>query len=380
MKNTVNQRADADNAWHERTNIVQNDSIMTSRLPLVQSIFDNLTTAVLVFDEDLRLYTVNTAAENLLSVSARKIYRQTPAEILPLAPQFAEAVSRALETDHAFTEWGMELLLIDGKVILADCMITPVVDGDTRSSCKIVVELVSTHMHSRIVREENLQSLHDAARESMRAVAHEVKNPLGGLRGAAQLLERELADDELKEYTRIIISEADRLRNLVDRMLGPNSKPHFQSLNVHEVLEYVCSLMEADTNGAFVVQREYDPSLPEIQADREKLIQAVLNIVRNAWQAVGTEGEVTLLTRPCRLFTIGQKVHKLVLRIEVIDNGPGIPPEIGTGAFYPLITGRADGTGLGLSIAQSLVHEHGGLIEYERRDGKTVFSISIPLE
>lgn len=380
MKKYESRSVGVDNAWHGRTKIVQNDSTMTNRLPLVQSIFDNLTTAVLVFDEDLRLHTLNTAAENLLSVSARKVHRHTPAQILPLAPPFAEAVSRALETDHAFTEWGMELLLVDGKVLIADCMITPVADSEMQSACKIVVELVSTHMHSRIVREENLQSLHDAARGSMRAVAHEVKNPLGGLRGAAQLLERELPDDSLKEYTRIIISEADRLRNLVDRMLGPNSKPRFESLNVHEVLEYVCSLMEAETDGAFAVEREYDPSLPEIQADREKLIQAVLNVVRNAWQAVGAEGEVTLLTRPCRLFTIGQKVHKLVLCTEVIDNGPGIPPEIGTGAFYPMITGRAEGTGLGLSIAQSLVHEHGGIIEYERRDGKTVFSISIPLE
>ncbi len=373
-------RAAIETAWRERTKLVQNDSTMTSSLPLVRTIFDNLTTAVLVFDAQLRVQTINTAAENLLSTSVRKTRGQTPAEVLPLAPQFAEAVARALETDHAFTEWGMELQLVDGKNLVADCMITPLVDGDENHSSRVIVELVSTHMHSRIVREENLQSLHDTARESMRAVAHEVKNPLGGLRGAAQLLERELDDDGLKEYTRIIISEADRLRNLVDRMLGPNSKPYFERLNIHEVLEYICSLMEAETDGAFTVERVYDPSLPEVSADREKLIQAILNIVRNAWQAAGPQGQVTLLTRPQRLFTIGQKVHKLVFRIEVIDDGPGIPPEIGAGAFYPLITGRADGTGLGLSIAQSQVHEHGGLIEYERRDGQTVFSISIPLE
>ncbi|MCS3903406.1 two-component system nitrogen regulation sensor histidine kinase GlnL [Methylohalomonas lacus] len=353
---------------------------MTSPLPLVRTIFDNLTTAVLVFDAQLRVQTINTAAENLLSTSVRKTQGQTPAEVLPLAPQFAEAVARALDSDHAFTEWGMELQLVDGKNLVVDCMITPLVDSNETRSSRVIVELVSTHMHSRIVREENLQSLHDTARESMRAVAHEVKNPLGGLRGAAQLLERELDDDGLKEYTRIIISEADRLRNLVDRMLGPNSKPYFEQLNIHEVLEYICSLMEAETDGAFTVERVYDPSLPEVSADREKLIQAILNIVRNAWQAAGPQGQVTLLTRPQRLFTIGQKVHKLVFRIEVIDDGPGIPPEIGAGAFYPLITGRADGTGLGLSIAQSLIHEHGGLIEYERRDGKTVFGISIPLE
>lgn len=360
--------------------MVHNDSTMNDRLPRVQTIFDNLATAVLVFDADLRLYAVNTAAENLLSMSARKAHGLTPAELLPLALQFNEAVSRALGSNHPLTEWGMELQLQDGKTITVDCMITPVTDPGQQSVGSIIVELVSTHLYSRIVREENLQSLHDAARESMRAVAHEVKNPLGGLRGAAQLLERELGAESLKEYTRIIISEADRLRNLVDRMLGPNSKPQFEPVNVHEVLEYICDLMKAETDGAFRIQRDYDPSLPEVHADREKLIQAILNIVRNAWQAVGSEGEITLVTRPCRLFTIGQKLHKLVFRIEVIDNGPGIPADIGTGAFYPLITSRADGTGLGLSIAQSLAHEHGGLIEYERRDGKTVFSISIPLE
>lgn len=370
--------------WHGRTILVQNDSIMTSSSSLGQATFDNLTTAVLVFTDDMRLCAINTAAENLLSVSARQVYRLTPREILPLAPQLAEVVSRARATGHPFTEWGMELHLVDGKTVLADCMITPVANpapADTDAAeGRIIVELVSTHMHSRIVREENLHSLHDAARESMRAVAHEVKNPLGGLRGAAQLLEHELDDDSLKEYTRIIISEADRLRNLVDRMLGPSSKPHFEPTNIHEVLEYVCSIMVVETNGDFTVDREYDPSLPNIVADREKLIQAILNIVRNAHQAAGPDGVITLCTRPCRLFTIGQKLHKLVARVEVIDDGPGIPPEIGAGAFYPLITGRADGTGLGLSIAQSLVHEHGGLIEYERRDGKTVFSISVPME
>lgn len=380
MNKSVSLQPSVQSVQANCTDLVQNDSIMTSRTSLVQTILDNLSTAVLVFDNDSRLSSMNTAAENLLFTSARKARGQTPSELLPLSPQFTEAIGRALDSDHPFTEWGMELQLVDGKSIVADCMMTPVMEGEHLARCKIVVELVSTHMHSRIVREENLHSLHDAARESMRAVAHEVKNPLGGLRGAAQLLERELSDDSHKEYTRIIISEADRLRNLVDRMLGPNSKPEFALLNVHEVLEYVCDLMKAETDGAFTVGREYDPSLPEITADREKLIQAALNIVRNAWQAVGPSGEITLRTRPCRMYTIGQKLHKLVARVEVIDNGPGIPPEIGAGAFYPLITGRADGTGLGLSIAQSLVHEHGGLIEYERRDGKTVFSISIPLE
>lgn len=380
MNNSPGVIEDRPGQWKARTDIVQTDSIMTSRDSIARTVLDNLTTAVLVLDADLRITTINIAAENLLSVSARKVMNMRPQEMLPWAPHFGDALQRALDHEHAYTEWGLELQLTDGKQIVVDCMITPLGDSDKHASARLIVELVSTHMHSRIVREENLQALHDAARESMRAVAHEVKNPLGGLRGAAQLLEHELTEPALKEYTGIIISEADRLRNLVDRMLGPHGKPDFEQINLHEVLEYVCTLMQAETGGRIDVLRDYDPSIPAINADRDRLIQAILNIVRNAWQAVGEDGDITLRTRPCRSFTIGQRLHKLVVRVEVIDNGPGIPPEIGAGAFYPLITGRADGTGLGLSIAQTLVHEHGGNIEYERREGKTVFSISLPLE
>lgn len=379
IDNYSGAQSGAQDRWKTRTNLVQTESIMTNRATLAQAVLDNLSTAVMVFDSHLRLSLLNTAGESLLSISKRKVAGQKPDEILPFAPSFIEAVERALSSQHAYTEWGMELVLLDGKKIVVDCMITPHSDSDGEQSA-LIVELVNTHMHSRIVREENLQALHDAARESMRAVAHEVKNPLGGLRGAAQLLQSELTDESLHEYTRIIISEADRLRNLVDRMLGPNTRPQRSLLNIHEVLEYVCVLMDAEAGTQLDIQRDYDPSIPELSADREKLIQAVLNIVRNAWQAVGTDGEITLRTRPFRQFTIGQRLHKLVVRIEVIDNGPGIPPEIGAGAFYPLITGRADGTGLGLSIAQSLIQEHGGFIEYERREGKTVFAIAIPLE
>jgi two-component system nitrogen regulation sensor histidine kinase GlnL len=214
----------------------------------------------------------------------------------------------------------------------------------------------------------------------VRGLAHEIKNPLGGLRGAAQLLERELDSEELKEYTRIIIGEADRLRQLVNRMLGPNSRPNRSLVNIHHVLEHVRSLVKAEADSRLVVTRDYDPSIPELEADRDLLIQAVLNVVRNAVQAISACGEIILRTRAQRQFTIGHSRHRLVLRVDVIDNGPGIAPNISETVFFPMVTGRPDGTGLGLSIAQSLVNLHNGVIECESKPGRTQFTILLPME
>ena len=227
---------------------------------------------------------------------------------------------------------------------------------------------------------------HQAARAVVRGLAHEIKNPLGGLRGAAQLLERELSDESLKEYTRVIIGEADRLRNLVNRMLGPNTLPQKALINIHHVLERVRSVVLADTpvgalNAAPGVRiiRDYDPSIPDFQADRDQLIQAVLNIVRNAVQAVGDTGDITLRTRIQRQATISQQRYKLAVRIDIVDNGPGIPTDMLENIFYPLVTGRPEGTGLGLSIAQSLINQHQGLIECTSRSGQTIFTLLLPL-
>ena len=211
-------------------------------------------------------------------------------------------------------------------------------------------------------------------------MAHEIKNPLGGLRGAAQLLERELDGSELREYTQIIINEADRLRSLVDRMLVPNGKRSLSRVNVHEVLEYVQSLVVAEADARLRVDRDYDPSLPALLADRAQLIQAFLNILRNAVQAAGAGGNVMLRTRIKRNCTIRHQHFKLAVQIDVIDDGPGVAPEIERDMFYPLVTTRTDGMGLGLSIAQSLIQAHDGSIEYERIDGKTCFHVLLPLE
>jgi two-component system nitrogen regulation sensor histidine kinase GlnL len=222
----------------------------------------------------------------------------------------------------------------------------------------------------------------ETTREMIRGLAHEIKNPLGGVRGAAQLLARELPAPELAEYTNIIIREADRLRDLVDRLLGPNQQLAAESLNVHEVFEHVRNLIAAETNNRVQLIRDYDPSLPYIHGDRGQLIQAILNIVRNALQASENLDNcvITLRSRVQRQFTIGTERHRLVCRLTIEDNGPGIPDDMLQTIFMPMVTGRAEGTGLGLTIAQSVVTRHGGLLECRSEPGRTRFTIYLPVE
>jgi two-component system nitrogen regulation sensor histidine kinase GlnL len=243
----------------------------------------------------------------------------------------------------------------------------------------ILIELQQVDRHLRITKEEQLLAQQATSRMLVRGLAHEIKNPLGGLRGAAQLLEQELHDPELKEYTKIIIAESDRLQDLMDKMLGPNKPAHKSLLNIHEVLERVRHLVAVEAGNNIRLQTDYDPSIPELFADKNQIIQALLNVVRNAIQAIQSSGKIILRTRIQRHMTIGRKLYKLVAKIEIIDNGPGIQPGLMGQIFYPMITGRAEGTGLGLSIAQSLINQHNGLIECESEPGNTVFSIYLPL-
>ena len=237
----------------------------------------------------------------------------------------------------------------------------------------------------RITKEEAQLSKQETSKMLVRGLAHEIKNPLGGIRGAAQLLARELPDEHLKDYTNVIIEEADRLRNLVDRMLGSNKLPALAMTNVHEVLERVCHLVEAESQGCITLVRDYDPSIPDVLIDREQMIQAVLNIVRNAMQAISSQnelrlGRISLRTRALRQFTIGHVRHRLVTKVEITDNGPGIPAELQETIFFPMVSGRPDGTGLGLAITQNIISQHQGLIECESHPGHTTFSIFLPLE
>ena len=340
-------------------------------------IIENLYTAVLVINTDLCLTSMNAAGEDLLSMSSRKVNGQKLDQMLPESERFMETVRRSLKTRIPYAERGVTLTLPSEKTVTVDCVVTPLLDEDVCTGA--IVELIDIHAQIRLIREESLQLLHQAARESLRGMAHEIKNPLGGLRGAAQLLERELENSGLKEYTGIIINEADRLRNLIDRLLTPDAQVSVSMVNVHEILEYVLNLVGAEADTPLKVERFYDPSLPVLEADREQLIQALLNILRNAVQAVEHGGHIWVNTRIKRMYTIRQELYKLSVQIEIIDDGPGVPTEIEKGLFYPLVTGRADGTGLGLSIAQSLIQSHGGLIEYERSDCRTIFRITLPI-
>jgi len=358
---------------------------MTFTAETTARVYDNLATAVLLFDDQLRLTCVNAAGENLLYVSNRQMTGLKPDEILPDSRVFDAALKRTLKTSTPYTERGMVLQLPHKVEITVDCCVTPVIKGD--DCVEIIVELTDARAFHRVMHDESLYVLHDASRDAVRGIAHEIRNPLGGIRGAAQLLQAELEEKledkletrELIEYTDIIIQEADRLRNFIDRMLSSDQQLDCVELNVHEVIEYVCSLVRAEFEACPEFKRDYDPSLPLIKADREQLIQVFLNVMRNALQATECQGQIGLQTRIIRHFTIRQKIHRMVLRIDIIDDGPGIPSEIEKNAFYPMITGRPEGTGLGLSIAQSLVNLHGGVIDYERKDERTIFSIYLPV-
>jgi two-component system nitrogen regulation sensor histidine kinase GlnL len=352
--------------------------MMTITSERASHLIENIYTALLVFDPRLHLIGLNAAGENLLSVSWRKVAGQQVFELLPEATGFAEMLQRALLTRRPYTEWGMELPLGHGREVIVDAMITPVLEEG--ADAELIVELVDVQSFAKARREEQFHEMHEAARKSLEGVAHEIKNPLGGLRGAAQLLERELNGSKLTEYTRIIINEADRLRSLVERMLTPNSRQLLNPVNIHELLDYVQNVVEAESPDTLLIERDYDPSLPLLNADREHLIQALLNIMRNAAQAAGPAGRLCLRTRIKRNSTIRQQQHKLALQIEVIDDGPGVPPGLEREIFYPMVTTRADGKGLGLSIAQALVQSHSGSIDYERVGNNTIFRILLPLD
>ena len=343
-----------------------------------QSILDNLTTAVLTFDGALRLTSINPAGEMLFEVSSKKVVGQPLAGLLPHSLRLVKTLKQTLASRHPFTARGVRLLLSGGRTITVDCTVTPL--PDSARGDELLVELTQIDRLLRLARDESMLDRQAANRAVMRGLAHEIKNPLGGLRGAAQLLEQELPGKELKEYTRIIIHEADRLRNLVDRMIGPHRLPKHEPVNVHEILEHVRKLMLVEVPVGLTIERSYDPSLPSILGDREQLIQAVLNIVRNSVQAMDSNGTVRLRTRVERQFTVGNKRHRLTLRVEIEDSGPGIPEALREHIFYPMVTGRADGSGLGLSIAQDIVNRHGGLIEFTSRPRQTIFTLYLPLE
>lgn len=349
---------------------------------LQRLLIENLTTATLLLDARLRLEYMNPAAEMLLAVSGQRSHGQFISELFTESPEALAALRQAVAEAHPFTKREATLTSATGQTLTVDYAVTPILgSGETM----LLLEVLPRDRLLRITKEEAQLSKQETTRMLVRGLAHEIKNPLGGIRGAAQLLARELPDEHLQDYTEVIIEEADRLRNLVDRMLGSNRLPRLEMTNIHEVLEHVASLIEAECQGSLVLVRDYDPSIPEILMDREQMIQAVLNIMRNAMQALAGQtelglGRLTLRSRTVRQFTIGHIRHRLVARIEIIDNGPGIPAELQNTLFYPMVSGRPDGTGLGLAITQNIISQHQGLIECESHPGHTAFSIFLPLE
>jgi two-component system nitrogen regulation sensor histidine kinase GlnL len=257
-----------------------------------------------------------------------------------------------------------------------DCRVSPFSSGDAA----LLVEMTDVTRRSRISRENALLIQHGAGRQMIRQLAHEIKNPLGGIRGAAQLLGKQLDDEELSEYTDVVISETDRLAGLVDTLLGPGGPSNKQPENIHELLEYVVRIIEAEDQKKVTFSRDYDPGLPLMDLDRDQIIQALINLVRNATAALEGQGTITLKSRAVTNFTIGDTRHRVIASIEIEDDGPGIPSDLQDSVFYPLVTSRPEGTGLGLPAAQELLSRHGGLIEFESRPGRTVFFVRIPLQ
>jgi two-component system, NtrC family, nitrogen regulation sensor histidine kinase GlnL len=347
-------------------------------------ILDNLRTAILLVEADLKVGYINSAAEALLEVSKSRILGEPITELLIEQDDVAAGLREAIRAGSAYTKRETLLRLPGGQSITVDYAVSPVLQDD--SAFALVLEIQPLDRMLRISREEGLLSSQQNTRALVRGLAHEIKNPLGGLRGAAQLLARELPDNALKDYTNIIIEEADRLRNLVDQMLGPHKVPDKKPMNIHEAIERVRHLLEAETKGLMSFVRDYDPSIPELLGDKEQLIQAVLNVVRNAVEAINgmpkkpARPTILLRTRSLRQFTIGTQRHRLIAKIDIVDNGPGVPPNLQEAIFLPMVSGRSDGTGLGLSIAQSIINRHNGLIECHSQPGSTTFSLYIPLE
>ena len=320
---------------------------------------------------------MNGAAENLFGQSRERIIKKGVL-ILFRENQIENIINLVLKNEEPQVIRACKLRTSYYKNITADCTITPYLEPNKKMG--VVLELYRTDQQLRLAKEEQLVTQQEATQTLVRGMAHEIKNPLGGLRGAAQLLDAELQSDELKEYTRIIISEADRLKNLVDRMLGSREPMKQEPINIHEVLERVRKLVKADIPKGVSLRFDYDPSIPDLNADKDHLIQIVFNIVGNALKAVGESGNILFKTRVLRNITINQKSHRLTLRLEIIDDGKGVPDDIRDKLFYPMISGSAQGTGLGLSIAQSLANRHHGVIEFLSKPGETRFILLLPIQ
>ena len=340
-----------------------------------------LATGVVILDEGYVVRYTNSAAENLLGAGAKSLVGQPFPALFTDSATLEVMLAEALAVHWSYRAQTVSYERPGREPLPLSCVVAPIDVPGT----PLLVELRPIQEQLRLEREERLLDQQETTRELLRNLAHEIKNPLGGLRGSAQLLERELERPELREYTQVIIKEADRLQVLLDRLLAPQRTVRLAALNIHEVLERVRSLVHAEFPAGISVLRNYDPSVPDLVGDMEQLIQAVLNVVRNAAQALlsgandGRGGSIVLRTRSARQVTIARQRHKLALELQVIDDGPGVPEEIRDRVFNPLVSGREGGSGIGLALVQTYVQNHGGVVEFDSRPGRTIFTLILPL-
>jgi len=340
------------------------------------SLFDLLSSAVILVDSRGQVAHANASAQSLLGLSEGQLQGVDVESLIADASSAEQAFAGAWSGEH--TVFRQHLTWRGGLrgAVELDTTIYTIAERGLMAS----VELRDPDAFQRIDREERQAEIVQRNQSLLRNLGHEVKNPLGGIRGAAQLLDAELPSASLREYTQVIIKESDRLQTLLDRLLAPHRQARtITEVEIHEVLERVRSVVLAEYPRTLFIERDYDASLPEFSGDKEQLIQVVMNIVRNAAQVLAGAGRITLRSRISRQVTIGQRRHKLALDLHVIDNGPGIPEAIRDRIFFPLVSGREGGSGLGLSLAQSFVQQHGGVIECESRPGRTDFRILLPL-
>ncbi len=342
-------------------------------------LLDGIATSVVWLDADGAVVHLNEPAEDMFGISRNQAAGRSMRDLLKSNGELEGVISRARAAGAQYSRREIPFEAGPGAPPrVLDATVTPFDPAGRPGG--VIVELADTTHHQRISRENALLTQLGGSRAMVRQLAHEIKNPLGGLRGAAQLLERQLKDVSLHEYTTVIIAEADRLAALVDSLLGPGAPPRKEGVNIHEIVQHVGHLLAAEAPTGVSIERDYDPSLPRLRLDRNQIIQALLNLGRNAIQAVEERGRIVLRTRALTNASIGSRRYRGVVGIQVEDDGPGVPVELKDTVFYPLVTGRKTGTGLGLAVAQDLIGRHDGLIEFDSRPGRTVFTILLPFD
>ena len=341
---------------------------------------DLLATAIVIVDRELVVRLANPAAENLFELSSKSFVGNTITEIFENDRVLAAAIDYARTHNCSYTEHDLKIGVAGHAKLHLSCTLSPIeIESWVAGWQGLLLEFRHIEQQIKIAREERLHDQSQANRELIRNLAHEIKNPLGGIRGAAQLLDHELERPGLHEYTQVIMKEADRLQSLMDRLLTPHRLPQPAPLNIHEVLERVRSLILAEYPRGLVIRRDYETSVPFLKGDKEQVIQIVLNIARNAAQAMKGDGKLTFTTRIARQVTLARKRYKHALMVQINDTGPGIPEDMREKVFYPLVSGREGGSGLGLTLAQTFVTQHGGTITFESQPGNTTFALLLPI-